>query len=203
MRARLSLLLWVVMFLAGTARAQSQPQTQPPPPPPQAKEESLGELARRARAKKGKTEPGKVYTEEDLSGMKSSGVSVVGSQAPATETKTPGKEKPTAAPAKAGDVPKGEAYWKERFTDLRKKIAQADQELSVLQRELEIERVQDGGQPSESLRMSQVLANSQKFKDIQGKIEARKAELQKHKQELADLEDEFRRAGGEPGWIRQ
>ncbi len=58
---------------------QSSAQAQPaiPGQPPQ-KEDSLAEAARKAKAKKPTAAKGKVYTEDDLSGMKGPGVSVVG-----------------------------------------------------------------------------------------------------------------------------
>ena len=65
--------------LQSSTQTQTQSQAQPATPDhPPKKEDSLAEAARKAKAKKPAAAKGKVYTEDDLSGMKGPGVSVVG-----------------------------------------------------------------------------------------------------------------------------
>ena len=75
----------------------TQSQTQPGPE----KRETLGDAANRSG--KDKAKPKKVYTEQDLSGMRGNGVSVAGSEKPA-ESGAAGTKKPDGRP-KAGVVP--------------------------------------------------------------------------------------------------
>src|SRR5260370_24375340 len=56
-------------------QSQAQPATLDPPPK---EEDSLAEAARKAKAKKPAAAKAKLYTEDDLSGLKGPGVSVVG-----------------------------------------------------------------------------------------------------------------------------
>ncbi len=182
----------IALFLASVAFAQSQSQTEPRP---QSKEESLGEVARKARAKKGKTEPGKTYTEEDLSRLKPGNVSVLGQGTSTPSATSLGRGAPadSISGKPKEKVEKGEEYWKGRFAAARNKLARAEKELEVLQGELETGSMLSG---------RAVILTAESFLKLQQRIEAKKLEVQKYKQALVDLEDEFRHAGGEPGWIR-
>src|SRR6476646_10806732 len=94
---------------------QTQAQTQPE------KRETPGETAN--RSEKDKAKPKKVYTEEDLSGMKGNGVSVVGGEKPAESAA--GTKKPDGKP-KAGVVPmsgQDEVYWRGKARRLLDEIA--------------------------------------------------------------------------------
>src|SRR2546422_3602006 len=78
-----------------SAQAQPPSQAQPAnPDQPRQKEDSLAEAARKVKAKKAAAAKGKVYTEDDLSGLKGPGVSVVGDApkkgaSPTTDTPGP------------------------------------------------------------------------------------------------------------------
>jgi len=155
-------------------------------------QESLAEAAKKARERK-KEAPKtvKVFTNDNIS--QPGEISLVGGAAPA-----PAKE---AAEAAAGEKEekKDEAYWRGRFSALRTKLSQAEKELNILQRELGVSEVQYYDDPNKALR--EQLLRSDINKNVK-KIQDRKTEIQQLKQQLSDLEDELRRAGGNPGWAR-
>src|SRR2546421_797205 len=101
--------------------AQAQPAT--PAQPPQ-KEDTLAEAARKAKAKKPTAAKGKVYTEDDLSGMKGPGVSVVG-EAPKKGTH---RARPTDPNGDGGE--NNEEYWRGRAQEILGQIAAADEAMA-------------------------------------------------------------------------
>ncbi len=66
-----------------------------------------------------------------------------------------------------------------------------------MQSRLEDERVQQ-----ESVDEDTGQVNSDWFVELQQQIAATRAAIKSDKQALSDLHEEFRRAGGLPGWIR-
>jgi len=169
-----------------------------------AQEQSLAEAARKAREKK-KDAPkaAKVFTNDNLP-TAAGQVSVVGSgTAPATEGAAEGGEKAGEKAAAAAEEPKDpskdEAGWRARFAEMRSKIAQAEKEVDILQRELNLMQQQYYSDPNKALR------EQYERKDInehRKKIRDKQDEVQRLRQQLTDLEDELRRAGGQPAWAR-
>lgn len=176
-------------------------------------EESLGELARRLRAKKAKP-AAKVYTNEDVSKPGGRPLSVVGQAGAATASTPMGAGGGAAATsaggggtekgaARAATEEKGEKYWKGKFAEARNKVAQAEKELNLLEREWQLERSQGSQDPNEAMRQ-QYLGQQPggKLADLQQKIQQKKVEVENLKRELANLENDLRREGGNPGWAR-
>jgi hypothetical protein len=187
--------LIVALSLAGLAQAQSQPQT-----PPQSQQTQPASVAvpPKATPVKSNSAPVKVYRNHDVAALPPGGVSVVGPAAPppgAANAKADSTAR-TAAAKQAAEAAKA-AYWKARFTAARNKLAQDQQALPSLQSQLETERVQGDFVDEDT---GQVY--SDEFVSLLQQIGATKAAIQNDKQALSDLHDEFRRAGGLPGWIR-
>jgi hypothetical protein len=171
-------------------------------------QESVAEAARKAREqKKAQPKPGKVITNDDLPAT-SGGISIVGTTAPSAE-KGSAEAVTGAAGKKAGAVGakgaeeeevKGEAYWRKRFAEARGKLRDAERELDILQRELNLKEMQYYPDPTKALReqydRKEINTYRQKITDKQGEVE-------QLRQALSDLEDELRRAGGDPGWSRE
>jgi predicted RNase H-like nuclease (RuvC/YqgF family) len=78
-------------------------------------------------------------------------------------------------------------------------LAKAEKELDVLQRELDKNQVQYYSDPQKALIQQHDRSD---INDHQAKIDAKKKEIDSLNQELANLEDELRKAGGNPGWAR-
>jgi len=92
-----------------------------------------------------------------------------------------------------------ETTWRKRFADQRAKIAAAEKELDILQREFEKAQLQYYDDPQKAL-MEQ---NTRKeINEKNAKIEQKKQDIANLKQQLSDLEDDLRKSGGDPGWSR-
>jgi septal ring factor EnvC (AmiA/AmiB activator) len=75
----------------------------------------------------------------------------------------------------------------------------AEEERDILQRELGVLVVQYDPNPAKALFEG---ATNKKINEHRKAIEDKKAEITTLQQQLSDLEDELRRAGGYPGWAR-
>jgi DNA repair exonuclease SbcCD ATPase subunit len=181
------------LCLAGlTAAAQQQGSSQQPTGDP------VADAARKAReAKKDAPKPKRVYTDDDL--KKSAPA------ADAAASPTPGNASGTAATKSTqagGDAnanPNGEAAWRKRFKDARDQIARAEKELDILSRELEKAQLEYYPDPQKAMTQQNSRAD---INDKTAKIDAKKKEIAQMKQALDDLEDQLRKAGGDPGWAR-
>jgi hypothetical protein len=193
------LLLVLCPAPAALGQSQSQPPPQPQSPPPsqpQQKEESLGDAARKARAKKGKPEPGKVYTDDDLSGLRGS-VSVVGQDAPAGAA-SPDAGNSDAGPGAGGAAKSGndEKNWRGRARALLDQMAALDGEISKLKDE--IKKYGNGGFDAASGLQKNVIYIEDRAGQVKN-LEKQKEELQK---QMDSLQEEGRKAGAPPAWFR-
>ena len=164
----------------------------------------VADAARKAREQqKTATKPKHVFTDDDVKHSTDTGS--------ATPTPTGGQ---TAGDAKAGDK-KGQGAqgtdaagdkkddpattWRKRFADQRNRIAAAEKELAILQRELDKSQLQYYPDPQKAMQEQN---NRQDIVDKTTKIDAKKQEIANLKQQLSDMEDELRKSGGDPGWVR-
>jgi chromosome segregation ATPase len=164
---------------------------------------SLGESARRIREEQGKSRPpAKVITNEDIGNLKGS-ISVVGTAAtaPAAETdKAPAAGASEAATKSAAPEVKDEAYWRKRFAEARKVLADDQKELDILQREFNLKQEQFYQDPNAAMREQYTRGDLNKTQDT---INTKKADVQKDQDAIRSLEDELRKAGGDAGWARE
>jgi chromosome segregation ATPase len=159
------------------------------------KTDSLADAARKAReAQKNAPKAKMVFTNDNIP-TSSSGVSVVGASASDSE-----KPANSDAAAAAGQDKNDEAMWRQKFADARHKIDQDKQELSIMQRELGELNVQYYSDPTQ--QMQQDYSRSD-INNKQNAIDAKQKELAADEQALSDLEDELRKAGGDPAWARE
>jgi hypothetical protein len=178
---------------AGLAHAQGNTQQAP----------SLGESARKIKEQQAKSKPpAKVITNEDISTLKGS-VSVVGTEPPPPPSpeagKTPAEPGKGEAPAAPKADVKDEAYWRSKFADARKTLAGDQKELDILQREYNLKEQQFYQDPNVALREQYGRADLNKTQDT---INTKKADVQKDQDAISSLEDQLRKAGGDPGWSR-
>jgi hypothetical protein len=172
-------------------QAQTPSQAQPAAldPPPQ-KQDSLAEAARKAKAKKPEAPKGKVYTEDDLKGMKGPGVSVVG-DAP---KKGPRRAQPADPDGDNG--PNAEQYWREQARQILEAIAQTDEQIT--QKKEEIKKLGSGGFDVTTGMKDNIAYINDRNGQLK-ELENRKLSLQK---QLDDLADEGRKAGAPASWFR-
>ncbi len=163
---------------------QAQPQTQSPP-----QHDALAEAARKAREqRKNLPKAAKVYDNDNIPRNPGS-VSVVGEAGKKSEAAALTKEEKAQQ--------KDEAYWRARFAKARAKLKKDQDELEVLQRELGQLQVEYYPDPMKALQQQYSQADINKHR---AKIDAKQKDIQQDQQAISDLEDELRRAGGDPGW---
>jgi|SRR5215467_3787713 len=176
--------------------AQSSSQDQSPSQaqtPAHDKPDSVAEAARKAREKKAAAAKPKVLTEDDLSGIKKEGVSVVGTES---------KKGPSVASSKkkekedTPDTPNGEKYWRGKAQPILEEMAEIDQQIAQLKEE--IKKYGNGGFDITTGFKNNVAYIEDRNGQI-NKLQKKKADLQK---QLTDLEEEGRKTGAQPAWFR-
>ena len=159
--------------------------------------DSLADAARKAReAQKNQAKPKKVYTDDDPGFRQPT-------PAPAPQQAAPGEAGQQATAEAEGkeakEDPNGEKAWRKRFAEQRAKIAKAQGELDLLQRELQKADVQYYPDPqkalSEGLTRNDINTKTQK-------IDQKKQEIANLQQQMEDMVDQLRKSGGDPGWAR-
>ena len=169
--------------------------------------------ARKAREqKKSEPKPKKVYTNDDLGG----GTTPPAPAAPASTAPADASSKAEAAQraeaaATDGKSPEAdkdksgapnqntEEAWRKRFREARAQLAQAEQELDILQRESQKAQVQYYNDPQKALSEQY---SRKEVTDKDTKIAAKKQEIAQMKQHISDMEDDLRKPGGDSGWAR-
>jgi hypothetical protein len=164
----------------------SSDSTQAPAP----QQDALAAAARKAREqKKESAKAGKVFTNDNI--PTSGGISSLGS---ASATAPKDDDTTSSAPTS-----KDEKTWRDRFAQLRHKLAEDKQDLDVMQRELGVLDVQYYNDPVKA--MQQQLTRSD-INDKTAKIDAMKKQIDADQQAIDDAEDDLRKSGGDPGWAR-
>lgn len=191
MRLTILLRLIALAILAGAFGTSCPAQDQNPA-------DDVAAAARKAREQqKNAQKPKKVLTNDDIPSAPAT--------PPATDTNAAKAEGTPPAATGAADEkaaendPKSEAYWHKRFQELRDKLANAQKELDLLQRELNTDQVQYYSDPQKALMQQHDRSD---INEKTAKIDAKKKEIDSINQQISDLEDELRKAGGDPGWAR-
>lgn len=185
------------LALPPNARQQDATQSQTSDP--------LADAARKAREqKKEAPKPKKVFTNDDIApaapAPATSGTQAQGGDK-AAQPQAAGKESASAKDSGAPkEDPNGEAAWRKRFADQRTKIAKAQAELDVLQRELQKSQVQYYPDPQKAMQQQY---SRKDVNDTQAKIDEKKQEIAQLQQQLSDMEDQLKQSGGDPGWARE
>lgn len=159
--------------------------------------DDLGAAARKAREQqKNAPKPKKVVTNDDMP-SKPADTAATPANAPA-EGQEGALTKGDGA-AKDENDPKKEAYWHKKYTQTHDKLAQAEKDLDVLQRDLNTNQVQYYSDPQKALVEQHDRTD---INEKTAKVDAKKKEIDSLKQQLSGLEDECRKAGCDPGWVR-
>lgn len=162
----------------------------------------VADAARKAREQqKTAPKPKHVFTDDDVRHSTDTGSATPAGGQTAGDAKA-GDQKGQGAQGTgaAGDKKDDPATtWRKRFNDQRNKIASAEKELDVLQRELDKSQLQYYSDPQKAMQEQN---SRQDINDKTAKIDAKKQEIANLKQQLSDMEDELRKSGGDPGWVR-
>jgi hypothetical protein len=170
--------------------------------------QSLGEVARReAERRKTVTNPGKVYTNEQLNadGRDVASVPTPGPgagqapPAPATDTPPPSTGSPTPSrPSTGPTTPNNEATWRARVQSVRDAMSRSQIFADALQSRINGLSADFTARDDPAQRAT-VAIERQKSLDELDRV---KKELQQQNKTLADIQDEGRRAGVPAGWLR-
>jgi hypothetical protein len=176
------------------AAVSAEPQLQDQSAP---QDQSLGAVARQAKAQKPKSEPTKVYTEDKLAGLSGRGVSSVGSGNSGGGASYGGNSYNNAAASGGGQSSGGgESYWRGRANAIRGQMAQLDAQIAGIREEIK----KKGAVTVDPMSGASagVIYIEDRNRQIR-QIEDQKAKLQ---QSLEDLAEEGRKAGADSGWFR-
>jgi hypothetical protein len=195
--ARIAVLVVMVSWGAGLALAQEPPSS-----------DSLADLARQAKAQRAKShEKPKVYTNEDIQALPPLPMVTTdakpGNQA-AQETAGNKAEHPSPkpGPAGAGSQKHGEEYFRDRMGRLEERLELDRRELTVLNQKLGQSQMMYYSDPVRGLLQSSGPTAMSDVHGLQDRIAAKQAEIDKDQEAIDDLHEELRRAGGDPGWLR-
>ena len=201
---RILLALSALLLTAGMAGAQSNI-------PP-----GLAEAARKVRAERAKdgTQP-RFITNDSLAKMGGE-ISAVGdavAPAPSAAPAAAGGAASQQAMSEAGAAAEGEEKkeecndecWRKKFTEQRGKIAAAKREIDILQREYNLARTQYYQDPNQAVReqYSNSTAGGRDLQRLLDAISEKQRGIADLERGLSTLEDELRRAGGNPGLARE
>ncbi|HTC65320.1 MAG TPA: hypothetical protein VK709_20940 [Candidatus Saccharimonadales bacterium] len=162
-------------------------------------QESVADAARKARAERKAAPQAKLTIDNDNLGTINGTVSVVGEAPAPPEDQTKKTDDKSGKPADGEKKApaKDESYWRDRFTAANKKLADDQHELDIMQRELNLKQEQFYTNPMASLKQDY---SRQDINDSRTKIDDKTAAIEQDKTDISNLEDELRKAGGEPGW---
>jgi len=158
--------------------------------------DDVAAAARKAREKqKAAPKPAKVVTNDDIPS-----VSTTPADSSASQGADAGKgDSKDGEALKDENNPKKEAYWRKKYQQTNDRLAQAEKDLDVLQRGLNTDQVQYYSDPQKALIEQH---NRSDINEKTAKVDTKKKEIEDLKQQLANMEDEVRKAGGDPGWVR-
>jgi hypothetical protein len=164
----------------------------------QQNQESVAEAARKARAEKKNAPKAKLTIDDDNLNTITGTVSVVGeAPAPPANGEAVGdKSAKREAAAEKAEL-KDEAYWRERFAVANKKLSDDSRDLDISQREFNLKQQQFYTDPMASLKQEY---SRQDLNDARARIDQLAATVDQDKADIGNLQDELRRAGGDPGW---
>jgi len=181
--------------------------------------QSLGDVARKEEARRKATASGKVYTNDDVRGAPAPATSPAQPAAPTQGTGGAPADaakpdaKSEARPATGGDARAGasadpkagapagksdEAAWRERRKSIQDALARAESFAGALQSQINGLTTEFAARDDPAQR-NRIGADRQKALT---ELERVKKEIQQHTKELADLQEEARKAGVPPGWLR-
>jgi hypothetical protein len=176
--------------------AQQQQGSQASPAPQAG--DPVADAARKAREQqKAAPKPKKVYTEDDVKPATPSPDAGPAPGSGGAQTAPGGGPDAAAKGSTSGDD--SEKAWRKRFQDLRDKIAAAEKELDILQREDDKAQVQYYNDPTKAMNEQYTRKD---INDKNAKIAQKQQQIADLHKQHDDLEDELRKSGGDPGWAR-
>lgn len=167
--------------------------------------QSLADVARaEAERRKKIAAPGKLYTNEDLrpdpfGGGRPAEPAVAANAADATPAAlAPSALAPAEAAAPAADPRRDEAYWRTRITEARQQLERSRLFADALQSRINA-LTTDFVNRDDPAQRDVIAADRAR---ALAELERVKREIEEQTKAIADIEEEARRAGVPPGWLR-
>jgi hypothetical protein len=196
---RMNLVAFVVLLLGVPVLAQAQ---------------SLGEVAKREQEKqeKKKKKSGKppatvkVYTDDDLKKARESESGAVtvlpenGNLEAAPAASSADDEVVSGEGRPVGGRKRNEEYWRNRTTQLREAAQEADNKVKEL--EARIAELRNDMSPTNVQDPNRLQSRDRELREAMDSLDATRSAAETARKALADLEEEARRAGVPPGWVR-
>ncbi|MGD0123813.1 MAG: hypothetical protein ABSF46_00540 [Terriglobia bacterium] len=195
--ARIAALVVLIAWAANLALAQDPPSS-----------DSLADVARQAKAQRAKShEKPKVYTNDDIEALPPLPITTtdVKPGEPVAQETTASKAEHASSkpgPAQAGSEKHGEEYFRDRMGQLEERLELDQRELTVLNQKLGQGQMMYYSDPVQGLLQSSGPTAMSDVHSLQGQIDAKQAAVAKDQEAIDDLHEELRRAGGDPGWLR-
>lgn len=169
-----------------------------------AQTQSLADLAKKEEERrKAVKAPSKTYTDKDLGKVPAPVAS-----APASETKPAAAAdaakdaKPATPPAKPdekeAEPPKDQAYWSGRMKELQTQLSRDETYLEALQSRINALST-DFVNRDDPAQRAKIASDRQRAVAESDRL---KQQIESEKKSIADLQEEARRAGVPPGWLR-
>ena len=163
--------------------------------------QSLAAVARQEEARrKAVREPGKVYTNNDLKPVETTAPATAPDADPPVvepETRVPAVNLP-AGPAGEAPPPKDEAYWRTRISAARSALERSRIFADALQSRINALNT-DFVNRDDPAQRAQIGLERQR---ALAELDRIRLEMAAQEQEIAAIEEEARRAGVPPGWLR-
>jgi hypothetical protein len=171
--------------------------------------QSLGDIAKKEQERRKAVPPAaKTYTNEDLKKVvpfpgeakPTDPAAKPGTSAAPTKVEDPLKPGEAAKPdgAKTPEPAKDEKYWRGRITAVREEILRNESFRDALQNQINSLSADFAGRDDPAQR-AQIADNRQKKMAEMGRVTS---EIEKANKAIVEIEEEARRAGVPPGWIR-
>ena len=158
--------------------------------------QSLGDVAKKEQARRKKvSKAGKVYTNEDIGGAEAVAAPV---PTPTTDAAAPAQPKPEEKPAEDQGPKKDEAYWRNRIREARSGLDRAKMFQDALQSRINGLSADFAARDDPAQRAT-LSTDRQK---AMAELERVKKEIADFDKQIRDIEDEARKAGVPPGWLR-
>ncbi len=203
----------MALLLAVVGAGASLAQT----PPPASTGPSLGDMARQLKEQRTKAfvKPQTVFTNDNLpkrppgEGLTAAtGISTT----PATTENTPTAgaggtltlktETKVQASASGNDEVRNEKYYRRKMKDLQTRLSLHQRELSVLEQKLSQNQMQYYSDPQKTLIQESTPAFHSDVNKRRSDVENKKQQIADDQKAVDDLQDQLRRDGGNPGWLR-
>jgi hypothetical protein len=165
--------------------------------------QSLADIARQEEARRKTVASGKVYTNDALRPEPAPPVAAPASSSapadPATAAPPAAAASPAAPqPASPAEAPKTEAEWRKRVAATREALSRAQTFAEALQSRINVLSA-DFVNRDDPAQRDVVAADRQKALTELDRV---KQEIQQHQKALVAIQEEARRAGVPPGWVR-